>query len=147
MKIIKHEGDIYIRGDDVIEAIKEHKHLTEENKAISDPKSMEWYSLAHDHIESLIGWEALAADIKDSKNEEVNDAGNHNNSNNMCHISDDLMDQQEEMKIELAKRLLANEAFMNQLMDLTQSLATAVMPVVNSIMNVMAQEIEESLSE
>lgn len=82
-----------------------------------------------------------------SEKEAGEDAGNHNNSNHLCNIGDDLMDQQEEVKIELAKRLLANEAFMNQLMDLTQSLATAVMPVVNSIMNVMAQEIEESLSE
>lgn len=140
MKIIKHDGDLYIKADDLIEAINNHGELVKGNNAWSDKNLEEAYISAHKHIQYMIEGELKA-------HKEVNDAGNHNNSNNLCHIGDDLMDQQEEVRIELAKRLLADEAFMNQLMAITQSLATAVMPVVNSIMNVMAQEIEESLSE
>ena len=132
MKIIQNDGNLYIKADDLIEAIRWHSHLVKDNHAISDPEWQKSYDMAHEHIIFMIEGELKAQ-------KEVNDAGDNNNSDNLCNIGDDLLDKQEEMKIAIANKLIENEDFMQSLHNVIEAIINSIDPVIE----VMADAIQQ----
>lgn len=54
MKMIKNNGDIYIKADDLIYDIQNHNNTIISNVAIYGTEAQRWYSLAHEHLIFMI---------------------------------------------------------------------------------------------
>ena len=93
MKIIQNDGDLYIKADDMKKEIREHDELIRENNTFSDPEHQKYYSLAHDHIISMIEGDEIFYKSFEGGND---NAGDNNNSDNLCNIGDDNLYQQRE---------------------------------------------------
>ena len=136
MKILQSDGDTYIKAVDMIEAIEKHGELVKGNNAWSDKNLEEAYISAHKHICYMIEGELKAQ-------KEVIDAGDNNNSDNLCNIGDDNIYQQreadEKMRELMAKKLFESEQFKNSLKAIANAIADSIDPIVEAMDDTIQQ--------